>query len=70
MYYINCVQHVIIILHNKSIILQSLVFYLKLDYTKLCVCVDLTVGPTKVKVSKSFLFTEGSIKVENKEHLF
>ena len=27
-------------------------------------------GPTIVKVSKSFLFTEGSRKVENKEHLF
>ena len=26
-------------------------------------------GPTKVKVHKSFLFTEGSHKVENKEHL-
>ena len=27
------------------------------------------VGPTKVKAPKSFLFTEGSIKVENNEHL-
>ena len=26
-------------------------------------------GPTKVKTRKSFLFTEGSIKVENKENL-
>ena len=25
--------------------------------------------PTKVKACKSFLFTEGSLKVENKEHL-
>ena len=28
------------------------------------------VGPTKVKAPKSFLYTEGSLKVENKEHLF
>ena len=28
------------------------------------------VGPTKVKACKSFLFTDGSLKVENKEHLF
>ena len=28
------------------------------------------VGPTKVKACKSFLFTAGSFKVENKEHLF
>ena len=28
------------------------------------------VVPTKVKVCKSFLITEGSLKVENKEHLF
>ena len=28
------------------------------------------VGPTKVKACKSFLFNEGSLKVENKEHLF
>ena len=28
------------------------------------------VGPTKVKAPKSFLFTEGSLKVENKEHFF
>ena len=27
------------------------------------------VGPTKVKAPKSFLFTDGSFKVENKEHL-
>ena len=27
-------------------------------------------GPTKVKAPKSFLFTEGSLKVENKEHFF
>ena len=27
-------------------------------------------GPTKVKARKSFLFTEFSIKVENKEHFF
>ena len=27
------------------------------------------VGPTMVKASKTFLFTEGSLKVENKEHL-
>ena len=27
-------------------------------------------GPTKVKAKKSFLFTEGSLKVEIKEHLF
>ena len=27
------------------------------------------VGPTKVKDHKSFKFTEGSLKVENKEHL-
>ena len=27
------------------------------------------VGPTKVKARKSFLFTKGSLKVENKEHL-
>ena len=27
------------------------------------------VGPTKVKACKSFLFNEGSLKVENKEHL-
>ena len=27
-------------------------------------------GPTKVKARESFLFTEGSLKVENKEHLF
>ena len=26
-------------------------------------------GHTKVGASKSFLFTEGSLKVENKEHL-
>ena len=26
-------------------------------------------GPTKVKASKSFLFTEGSLKVEDKESL-
>ena len=25
-------------------------------------------GPTKVKAGKSFLFTEGSLKAENKEH--
>ena len=28
------------------------------------------VGPTKVKACKSFLFSEGSLKVENTEHLF
>ena len=28
------------------------------------------VGLTKVKARKSFLFTEGYLKVENKEHLF
>ena len=28
------------------------------------------VGTNKVKARKSFLFTEGSLKVENKEHLF
>ena len=28
------------------------------------------IGSTKVKAGKSFLFTEGSLKVENKEHLF
>ena len=28
------------------------------------------VGLTKVKACKSFLFTEGSLKVENEEHLF
>ena len=28
------------------------------------------VGPTEVKASKSFLFTDIPIKVENKEHLF
>ena len=27
------------------------------------------VGPTIVKACKSFLFTEGSLKVENKKHL-
>ena len=27
-------------------------------------------GPTKIKAHKSFLFTEGSFKVESKEHLF
>ena len=27
-------------------------------------------GPTKVKALKSFLFTEGSLRVESKEHLF
>ena len=27
-------------------------------------------GPFKVKVRKSFLFTEGSLTVENREHLF
>ena len=27
------------------------------------------IGPTKVKARKSFLFAEGSLKVENKEHL-
>ena len=27
-------------------------------------------GPAKVKTGKSFLFTEGSLKVENKERLF
>ena len=27
------------------------------------------VGPTKVKAHKSFLFSEDSLKVENKEHL-
>ena len=27
-------------------------------------------GPTKFKACKSFIFTEGSLKVENKEHLF
>ena len=27
------------------------------------------VGPTKVEARKSFLFTEGFFKVENKEHL-
>ena len=27
-------------------------------------------GPTKVKACKYFLFTEPSLKVENKEHLF
>ena len=27
-------------------------------------------GPTNVKAHKSFLFTECSLKVENKEHLF
>ena len=26
-------------------------------------------GPTKVKASKSFLFTEGSLKVENNERM-
>ena len=26
-------------------------------------------GPTKVKARNSFLFTEGSLKAENKEHL-
>ena len=26
-------------------------------------------GPTKVKARKSFLFTEDSLKVQNKEHL-
>ena len=26
-------------------------------------------GPTNVKARKSFIFAEGSIKVENKEHL-
>ena len=32
---------------------------------------ELSLGsPTKVKALKSFLFTEGSLKVENKEHLF
>ena len=28
------------------------------------------VGPTKLKACKSFLFTEGSLKVEDKEHLY
>ena len=28
------------------------------------------VGPTKVKAHKSFLFTEGSLKVENKGNLY
>ena len=28
------------------------------------------VGPTNVKACKSYLFTEGSPEVENKEHLF
>ena len=28
------------------------------------------VGPTKVEACESFLFTEGSPEVENKEHLF
>ena len=28
------------------------------------------VGPTEVKARKSFLFNEGSLKFENKEHLF
>ena len=28
------------------------------------------VGTTKVKACKSYLFSEGSLKVENKEHLF
>ena len=27
-------------------------------------------GSTKVKAGKSFLFSEGSLKVKNKEHLF
>ena len=27
-------------------------------------------GPTKVKAHKSYQFAEGSLKVENKEHLF
>ena len=27
-------------------------------------------GPTKVKACKSFLFAVGSLKVENKEHLY
>ena len=27
-------------------------------------------GPTKVKAPESFLFTEGSLKIVNKEHLF
>ena len=27
------------------------------------------VGPTKVNSCKSFLFTQGSLKIENKEHL-
>ena len=26
-------------------------------------------GPTKVEACKSFLFTEGSLKVKNKDHL-
>ena len=30
----------------------------------------LVLGPTKVKVRKSFLFTEGSPEIENKEHDF
>ena len=28
------------------------------------------IGPTKVNTRKSFLFTKGFLKVENKEHLF
>ena len=28
------------------------------------------VGPTKIKAPKSFLFTVGLVKIENKEHLF
>ena len=27
-------------------------------------------SPTKVEARKSYLFTEGSLKVENNEHLF
>ena len=30
---------------------------------------ELSLGPNKVKARKSFLFTEGFLKVENKEHL-